>query len=48
MVDSLTRGPVALVLERLFREAEIADRSLIEDFQKNFRMRGHHLLDQKL
>jgi predicted O-methyltransferase YrrM len=35
MVDSLTRDPVASVLKRLFREAEIADRSLLEDFRKS-------------
>jgi predicted O-methyltransferase YrrM len=34
MVDSLSGGPIASVLERLFREAESADRSLLEDFRK--------------
>lgn len=35
MVDSLTSDPVAFVLKRLSRAAEIADRSLLEDFRKN-------------
>jgi hypothetical protein len=35
MVDSLTSDPVAFVLKRLSREAEIADRSRLEDFRKN-------------
>jgi hypothetical protein len=35
MVDSLTSDPVAFVLKRPSREAEIADRSLWEDFRKN-------------
>jgi len=33
-VDSLTSDPVASVLKRLFREAEVADRPLLEDFRQ--------------
>jgi predicted O-methyltransferase YrrM len=33
-VDSLSNDPVASVLKRLFREAEIADRPLLEDFRR--------------
>jgi protein-L-isoaspartate O-methyltransferase len=33
-MDSLTSDPVASVLKRLFREAELADRSVMEDFRK--------------
>jgi predicted O-methyltransferase YrrM len=34
-VNSLTADPVDSVLKRLFREAQVADRSLLEDFRKN-------------
>jgi predicted O-methyltransferase YrrM len=34
-VESLTTDPVAAVLKRLFQEAEIADRPLLEDFRKS-------------
>jgi predicted O-methyltransferase YrrM len=33
-MDSLTSDPVASVLKRLFHEAELADRSLVENFRK--------------
>ena len=33
-MDSLTSDPAAAVLKRLFREAELADRSLMENFRK--------------
>jgi hypothetical protein len=35
MVDALTSDAVAFVLKRLSLKAEIADRSLLEDFRKN-------------
>lgn len=34
-MESLTTDPVAAVLKRLFQEAEIADRPLLEDFRKS-------------
>jgi hypothetical protein len=34
-VESLTTDPVAVVLKRLFQEAEIADRPLLEDFRNS-------------
>ena len=34
-MESLTADPVAAVLKRLFQEAEIADRPLLEDFRKS-------------
>jgi predicted O-methyltransferase YrrM len=34
-MESLTTDPVASVLKRLFREAEIADRPLLEDFRNS-------------
>jgi predicted O-methyltransferase YrrM len=34
-VESLTTDPIATVLKRLFQEAEIADRPLLEDFRKS-------------
>jgi predicted O-methyltransferase YrrM len=34
-VESLTTDPVAAVLKRLFQEAEIADRPLLEEFRKS-------------
>ena len=34
-MESLTTDPIATVLKRLFQEAEIADRPLLEDFRKS-------------
>jgi predicted O-methyltransferase YrrM len=34
-MESLTTDPVAAVLRRLFHEAEMADRALLEDFRKS-------------
>ena len=34
-MESLTTDPVAAVLKRLFQEAEIADRPLLEDFRNS-------------
>jgi hypothetical protein len=34
-MNSLTSGAVSSVLQRLFREAEITDRPLIDDFLRN-------------